>query len=235
MFARQGRKSTSPEIIWVLGCGRFGRRAVELMAKAAPGSTIIVVDRLPALDMTGNIEIIRADAVEWLSEHFTPEAVVDKIIPAVPLHLASEWLKKKLSDDHRIVRSVEIPDNQLRSLPNPIRLSLSRVALSHADFRCPENCSEPEELCTYTRRQRPQSLYHLLETVVFGNFTPLIVRSRQFASGLGGFMPGDLWNLLERARLLPETPLLIGTACKCHGVVDGLCHAESDPDLQKRA
>jgi hypothetical protein len=235
MISIQGKKSTSPEIIWVLGCGKFGRRAVELLKKAAPGSTIIVVDRLPAFDMTGNIEIIRADAVEWLTEHFTPDAVVDKIIPAIPLHLAFEWLQNKLSGEHRIVRSVEIPDNQLHYLPNPIRLSLSRVAMSHADFLCPENCSEPEEICTYTRRQRPQSLYHLLETMVFGNFTPLIVRSRQFAPGVGGFFSGDFWNLLEQARLLPETPLLIGTACKCHGVVDGLCHAVSDPDLQKRA
>ena len=235
MFPRQGKKSTSPEIIWVLGCGKFGRRAVDLLQKAAPGSTLIAVDRLPAVDLTGNIEIIRADAVEWLTEHFTPDAEVDKIIPAIPLHLASEWLQNKLSGEQRIVRTLEIPDNLLPCLPHPIRLSHSRVAVSHADFLCPENCSEPEEICTYSRRQRPQSLYHLLETVDFATFRPLIVRSRQFAPGVGGFFPADLWNLLEQARLLPETPLLIGTACRCHGVVDGLCHALSNPDLHKRA
>jgi hypothetical protein len=49
---------------------------------------------------------------------------------------------------------------------------------------------------------------------------------------VGGFSPVDLWNLLARVSLLPDTPLLVGTACKCHGVIDAFCHgrAKTLPD-----
>ncbi len=224
MASGQGETISSRETFWVLGCGQFGRRAVKLLRKAAPGSNIVVVDRLPVLNLPDDIEIVCADGVEWLAEHFNPETYVNKIIPALPLHLAADWMTKKLSAEHRIVRSAEIPERQLHHFPHPIRLSPSRVVMSHADFLCPPNCPEPDDICTYTQRRRPLSLYRLLETVTVGDFVPLILRSRQFASGVGGFFPEDLWNLLERARLLPETPLLVGTACKCHGIIDGLFH-----------
>lgn len=227
MVSRQKKSSSSHETVWVIGCGQFGRRAVELLKESVPASNIVVVDSLPVNDLPEDIEIICADGVEWFAEHFTPDATVHKIIPALPLHLAAEWMKRKLLEEHRIFHSAEIPDKQLHHFPHPIRLSASCVVMSHADFICPPNCPEPEGLCTYTRQPRPPSLYSLLETTVFGNFTPLIVRSRQFAAGVGGFFPQDLWHLLERGRVLPGKPLLIGTACKCHGIVDGLCHTMS--------
>lgn len=224
MTSKEDDTASLRETFWVLGCGQFGRRAVKLLRKAAPASNIVVVDRLPVRDLPHNIEIVCADGVEWLAENFTPNATVNKIIPALPLHLVADWMKKKLSDEHRIVFSEAILDEQLHQFPHPFRLSPSRVVMSHADFLCPPNCSEPDNLCTYTQMQRPPSLYRTLETMAPGNFVPLILRSRQFASGVGGFFPEDLWKLLERARLLPDTPLLIGTACKCHGIVDGLYH-----------
>lgn len=224
MASMQKITASSHETFWVIGCGQFGLRAVELLRKTTPSSHIIVVDSLPVNGLPAEIEIVCADGVEWLVEHFTPDANVHKIVPALPLHLAAEWLKKTLLAENRIVHTAEIPDTCLHHFPHPIRLSPDRVVMSHADFICPPNCSEPEELCTYTQQRRPLSLYRLLETTVVGNFSPLIVRSRQFASGVGGFIPEDLWRLLERSKTLPGTPLLIGTACKCHGVVDGLCH-----------
>ncbi|MCP4343100.1 MAG: hypothetical protein GY799_30555 [Desulfobulbaceae bacterium] len=224
MALSQNKIVSSPETVWVLGYGEFGRRAVELLQKAAPAANIVVVDRQPVRDLSEDIEVVCADGVEWFSEHFNQDSVVNKIVPALPVHLVAEWLKKKLTAEYRTVHSVEIPDNQLHYFPHPIRLSHSRVVMSHADFLCPPNCSEPEKLCTYTKQPRPQALYSLLETVVLKNFTPLIVRSRQFALGVGGFFPEDLWDLFERGRGLPGASLLIGTACKCHGVVDGLKH-----------
>jgi hypothetical protein len=155
-----------------------------------------------------------------LAEKFTPDSDVNMIIPALPLNLPADWIKKKLSDENRLVRSEDISDQQLHQFPHPIRLGLSRVVMSHADFLCPQNCFEPDDNCTYTRRQRPLSLYRLLETTDLGGFVPLILRSRQFAAG--GYFPEDLWNLADCARLIPGTPLLIGTACKCHGIVDSL-------------
>ncbi len=227
MTFKQHTTAAGHETFWVIGGGQFGRRAVELLKKDTPAGKIVMVDRLPLHNLPDDIEMVHADGIEWLTEHFTPAAAVDKIIPALPVHLAADWLKKKLISESRIVRATEIPEGQLYHFPHPIRINPSRVVMSHADFICPPNCSEPDSICTYTGKKRPPSLYCILETMVAGNFVPLIVRSRQFHSGVGGFFPEDLWHLLERARSLPETPLLIGTACKCHGVVDGLWHKMS--------
>ncbi len=216
--------ATVPETFWVVGGGQFGGRAVELLQKDAPTAKIIVVDNLQDRNLPGGIEFVCADGIEWFAEHFTPNAAVDKIIPALPVHLAADWVKTKLIADGRIVHSTEILDEQFHHFPNPLRIDSSRVVMSYADFICPPNCSEPDELCTYTGKQRPLSLYLLLASLVINDFVPLIIRSRQFHSGVGGFFPQDLWTLLERVRSLPDTPLLIGTACKCHGVVDGLRH-----------
>lgn len=222
MTLRQDTKAAATGTLWIIGGGYFGRRAAELLRKDAPTGKIVVVDRLPIRDLPGDIDTVCADGVDWLVEHLTPGTDVDSIIPALPVHLAADWLKISLLNEHRIVRSPEISDAQLRHFPHPLRVSRSRIVMSHADFHCPPNCSEPDILCTYTQRPRPQSLYRLLATMDNGDFTPLILRSRQFHPGVGGFFPEDLWHLLERARALPGTPLLIGTACKCHGIVDSL-------------
>lgn len=224
MAARQHKTGSSREYIWVIGGGQFGRRAGELLLNTASANKIIVVDHLPIEDLPGDIQFVCADGVEWLVEQFTPDAVVSKIVPALPVHLAAEWLKQKLLDEQLIVRGVEIPELVFNRFPHPIRLAPDQAVASHADFLCPPNCSEPDELCTFTQEPRPQSMYRLLERMDCGTYVPIIVRSRQFAPGVGGFFPDDLWNLLERARALPEIPLLIGTACKCHGIINTLCH-----------
>lgn len=208
--------------IWVLGGGQFGRRAVKLLRQKAPTATITVVDNLPIRNLPDDIKVVRGDAVDWFVEQFTPDARVSRIVPALPRHLATEWLKKSLSTMSVTVHAVEIPEELLRHFPNPFRTSPSQIAVSHADFLCPPDCPEPHDFCTVTQQPRPIPLYQLLGTSIYGSFTPVIIRSRQFAVGVGGFQPEDLWSLMRRATSMPEIPLLIGTACKCHGIVDGL-------------
>lgn len=224
MDGKQESSASSDETVWVLGGGQFGQRAVDLLRKAAPTVDLVVIDQQPLSHLPAGIKCVRADGVAWLVEHFVRQTRVGKIIPAIPRHLAAEWLKRKLAEEGADVRAVDIPEDLLLRFPHPMRLSPSQIVMSHADFICPPNCAEPDELCSYTRQPRPTPLHHLLETMDCGSFTPLIVRSRQFAAGVGGFFPEDLWQLLARARSLPGTPLLVGSACKCHGIVDGFCH-----------
>ncbi len=211
-----------PETVWVFGGGQFGKRAVELLRRTTPSCTLVVIDRNPSPELPKEIEIVCADGVEWLVNQFTSDAAVTKIIPALPLHLVVEWMKKKFLGEGLSMSSVDIPDELFRHFPHPFRLSSDQIVTSNSDFICPPDCPEPDECCTYTKLRRPQSLNSLLATMDCGPFVPLIVKSRQFAPGVGGFFPDDLWNLLECVRLLPGTPLLIGTACKCHGIVNGL-------------
>jgi hypothetical protein len=227
MMNPRQKKTPSEETLWVIGGGKFGQRAIQILRRAEPDSTIVLVDQQIVPGLQSDRDFVCSDGVEWLVEHLVPDSPVTKIIPTIPIHLAAEWLKRKILYTGGFIRSLEIPEKLLHQLPHPMRISPSKSVLSHADFICPDNCAEPDQLCSYTRKPRPPSLYHLIETIDCGDFTPIVVRSRQFAPGVGGFFPEDLWNLLARVNLLPDTPLLVGTACKCHGVVDAFCHGRA--------
>ena len=214
------KKSSTNEYIWVIGGGKFGRRAVRLLHKGAPSAKIIVVDKKPLSDLPPGIEGVGAEGIEWLTQQGLSESRVTKVIPVIPIHLAAEWLKLELGAHGGCISFEEIPKNIVKQLPHPIRLQPDKIVISHADFICPENCSEPDALCSYTHKRRPPPLYGILEDIDCGVFTPIIIRSRQFAPGVGGFYLQDLYNLLTQAKSLPGVPLLIGTACKCHGVLD---------------
>lgn len=220
MTANTKKIPSSTESIWIIGGGKFGRRAVRLLHKGTPSATIFVVDQKPLSDLPLGIEVVCAEGVEWLAQQGLSESLATKIIPVIPIHLAAQWLKVKLEADGGCLSSEEIPENLLQQLPHPIRLRPDKIVISHADFICPENCSEPDTLCSYTHQLRSPPLYGILEEMDCDDLTPIIIRSRQFAPGVGGFYLQDLCNLLARAKSLPEVPLLIGTSCKCHGVLD---------------
>ncbi|MFW2366078.1 MAG: hypothetical protein ACN4GW_06655 [Desulforhopalus sp.] len=222
MLSPKGAMQTAGEKVWILGGGRFGQQAVEVMLKKTSPEAITLVDTRMIQELSGDITFIQEDAVDWLVDHLSRGSGVGKIIPALPVHLVVEWLKGKISSSGAVVQSVDINDELLENFPNPYRTSPSQIVVSNADFICPPTCVEPEKLCTYTKQPRPTPLYHLLQEQSGRGFIPLIVRSRQFGSGVGGYYPEDIWVLYERVLALRNTPLLIGTACKCHGIVDGL-------------
>lgn len=218
----KNKQESDPEIIWIIGGGKFGKHAAVRLWHRAPHAEIIMVDREEIANPPKNLTFIRADGVAWLADNLTPDSGVSKIIPALPLHLAVDWLQKILPEQGLESRLFELPDGLLAKLPHPIRQSPSRAVLSHADFICPESCSEPAAICTHTGKTRPPELFKLIGELEYPPFKPLVLRSRQFAAGVGGFLPGDLWDLCTRVISAKTTPLLIGTACKCHGIIDGL-------------
>jgi len=225
---KQGEASTPGQTL-IIGYGKFGRRAlVSLQAMLGPQAPFVVVDREAKAESSGRMRFVRADGVEWLSEHLGRDGRVERIIPALPLHLAAGWLAARLTGEGWTVRPQPLGDALLAHLPHAFRLGAASAVTSHADFLCPDNCPEPEQVCTHTGLARPTPLYRLLRTIHLDGLTPLVVVSRQFSPGVGGFFPEDLLNLLNSAKKLPAQRLLIATACKCHGIVDGL-HCEKHP------
>ena len=219
---RPTRRDTPGETV-ILGYGKFGRRAlVSLQAMLGPQAPFVVVDREAKADSSGRIRFVCADGVEWLSEYLGRDGRVERIIPALPLHLAAGWLAARLTGEGWTARPLPLGDALLACLPHAFHLSATSAVTSHADFLCPDNCPEPELICTHTGLARPTPLYRLLRAIHLDGLTPLVVVSRQFAPGVGGFFPEDLLNLLNLAKRLPAQGLLIATACKCHGIVDGL-------------
>ena len=65
-------------------------------------------------------------------------------------------------------------------------------------------------------------MFDLIGKLDYSPFIPLVIRSYQLLPGVGGVYPGDMWDLLDCLPAFSGRPLLLATACRCHGVVDGL-------------
>lgn len=211
----------SPMRFWIIGAGRFGKIAVKRITKRIASASITVVDKRPiAFDHAG-ITPIRQDGIQWLNTMLGPDAPVDMIVPAIPVHVAAEWLKHKIKNLYEI-HPFMVPDSWLLRMPNVLRGKTGQVYISHADFICPDNCPEPEKICTHTGKPRPMDLFRLLGGLEFEGVLPIVLRSHQMLPGVGGINPSDLIQSLDTVRANSQRLLMIATACRCHGVVDFL-------------
>ena len=207
--------------IWILGAGKFGQIAVEALDQKNEDADITIIEKnenacrqLPELNLT----VICDDAIDFLMENLTTRDEPDWIIPVIPIHVAFEWIKARLQADYRLEK-LTVPDQLEKVLPNPCRGNNGRLYISHADFRCPDDCPQPQNRCTHTGKARPTSLYKKLESLDTADFNSVVVRSRQLSPGVGGYKPLDLFQALDRVRA-SRKPVLLSTACGCHGVID---------------
>ena len=198
--------------IRILGAGRFGIRAAEILSDHAD---ILLIDKDMAVCQQAEEKGFRtvcADGVGYLTMLESSE-LPDMIIPSVPIHLAYQWIKQQIAP-----RQIPVPTEIISRLPNPMTGKTGEVYISYADFICPDNCPEPAEICTFTRQARKGTLYKLLESFSGEDFTSVVVRSRQLAPGIGGYTPQALSDALEQVRHAEKT-ILFSTACRCHGVM----------------
>jgi hypothetical protein len=204
----------------IIGAGHFGARAVKTLNKKYPDAAITVVDEHQgALGRVDGfpVERVCAEGAAYLEARLDEGPGPDWIIPAVPIHLAFEWVRRKLGRDRR-VEVFPVPAEIKDMLPNPKRGAEGQLFVSYADFRCPEHCTEPYDLCTWTGKPRKGNLYTTIEEIVFKDYRSMVVRSHQLAPGVGGYRPEALRRSLD-AVSKATTPVLYATACLCHGVV----------------
>lgn len=206
--------------IWIIGAGKFGQLAVDCITRHLPEVEIILVDKKGKPAVARGVTFVCEDGISWLVANMGREETVDMIIPSIPVHMVAEWLQRKSSE--YIVSPVSLSESLVLKFPHPIRNGTSQVYVSHADFLCPDNCAEPESVCSYTGEERGENMFQLLENISDSAFIPLVIRSYQLFPGVGGIYPKDMWSLLDRVHNSPNRPFLMATACRCHGVVDGL-------------
>jgi len=125
--------------------------------------------------------------------------------------------KKNLSTKY-LIQQNKVPEDIAIALPNVIRGQKGELYMSYADFICPDKCSEPVNVCTYTGKPRLGILHQRLESIEYKNYRSIVIQSIQLAPGIGGFQPKDLLNALKKV-LAINSPTLLSTACKCHGVM----------------
>ena len=212
----------NPPSYLIIGCGHFGSRAVETLLKKYPRSKIVVVDRhkkefkkisqLP-------VETKIGDGVTYLKQFLSESGKVDYIIPAVPFHLAFEFILSQLKPLGG--KREKVPD--ITGLPNPMRGKEGNLYTSFADFICPEDCPEPARYCTVTREKREKPLYKILEDLN-GPYESKVIRSQQLGLGVGGYSPENLLKVVREIKKNGATDclILISTACRCHAVISAL-------------
>ena len=218
-FTRQG---LSKDAVFIIGAGHFGSRAARLLSQESAGPIFVIdMDEDSLLQTQGlRVKMIPCDGIGFLVENYPLLDPMNIIVPAVPLHLAFEWLKGALEGSHEI-NMIGVPENIMPFLPHSWPGSEGSLLVSYADFMCPDDCPEPD-FCTVTGERRDKPLYDLLSRLEVPGFGVQVIRSRQLAPGLGGYTAGDLTMTAERLKRGPERKWLLGTSCKCHGIVTAL-------------
>jgi hypothetical protein len=206
--------------VWIIGAGKFGAMASERLVKKHPEARVTVVDhRAEALKPFEAlpVEAVCHDGPSYLATHLDGHDDPDWVVPAIPVHLAFEWVRIKISMP-RPFQVLPVPTDIEGMVLNPVRGREGQLFVSYADFVCPDNCSEPFDRCTFTGKPRKGLLYQTLERIVFEDFLSVVVRSRQLAPGVGGYRPEALRQALKDVAA-HKGPVLFSTACLCHGVI----------------
>jgi hypothetical protein len=212
----------SMEKYWIIGVGHFGYLAYTRLLQAGKNRHFVLVDSneksLAKCKGPNSVPIV-SDGVEFLEMHLKRGDKPDWVVPALPLHLAAEWVLLSLGP--QMLKRVPIPSAIETRLPHPSHGADGNLYVSHANFKCPDNCEEPRDICTVTRKKRQQNMCEILATLHVGPFRPLNIRSHQLGPGVGGYRAEQLYVLADKVKQT-RGPILLSTACRCHGVVTAL-------------
>lgn len=209
------------ESFWILGAGHFGSLAAKRLSKRKKGCNLLVVDfDAEPLTYLQNkpLEIIRKDAIDFLLTHHGLGH--EWIVPAIPEHVAYAWLCQQFNREGKVT-PLAVPSVVDQQVPNPIRGKGGVLYTSFATFRCPDDCEEPEEICSVTGEGRKAELFELIQHIEIPGYISLVIRSHQLAPGVGGYQLSALWQLRDAARST-EKDIIVSTACRCHGVINAL-------------
>lgn len=206
------------DAVFIAGAGRFGLRAAEVLTSLQKSPVWLIDCDEKAFSGTEKLPISRIvmDAVQFLKESFPILTPSQTIVPAVPSHLAFNWLAQYAEGE--IIKE-ETPEEIKTCLPNSWISQEGTLLVSYADFLCPEDCPEPADCCTITGKKRGTPLYERLRRSELAGRRVYVIQSRQLAPGVGGYKVADLSNLLKEVRSNPGGKWILGTACKCHGVI----------------
>jgi hypothetical protein len=211
----------------ILGAGKFGRLAVERLARQDGKAAFMVVDRdaaalaaARAAAPSPRVEWVEAEAGDFLNRHLQGEPPWDWLIPMVPGHAAFAYLMAgPLADG--AWETTPAPEDVGALTPVALRGAQGELYLSRAAHLCPDDCVAPESTCPVSGESRETPLSAALAALSVSGFRVLVLASQQLAPGVGGYSPRRLLALARELEALPGQAI-IATACRCHGVVHAL-------------
>jgi hypothetical protein len=209
-------KSADKRNILVVGAGAFGRRALEALGTRVRA----VADKDPGEDLAGlGWEVWSLDGAAAVERALAQGDQVKWIVPAVPVHLAAEWLKLSLKEYD--FKPVAVEESMLPPVAWKMAGGAGLWYLSLADFRCPPDCPEPAEICTSSGLPRGLPMYQRITRQAWPGWECRVLRSHQLAPGVGAVKPSDLAEL-RRDLQGRVGQWVLATSCKCHAVLEGL-------------
>lgn len=207
----------------VIGGGRFGRLAVQRLGRRVA----VVVEPEPAPELLSlGATVVREDGIAYLDRLLEAPAAERPswVVPMLPRHLAGEWLFRSLCSlsPHFLAP----PRRCLPQVATFMEGEAGQFYLSLADFTCPDDCPEPARVCTVTGKPRGEPMFSRLEGMDCPGWGVAVLRSRQLAPGVGGLRCGELLELRQRLAARGGR-WVVATACRCHGVAQGLVLEEA--------
>jgi hypothetical protein len=210
----------------VVGGGKYGLGAVEYLLKHERDFVVVDVDESCLVQQKYSFEVIDASIkpvkgrvfvrggikeVLRLIEELRPEYV----FPTAPIHIAAALLTEKYGFEPWS----EGVDCILPGLPAKVVVSVGRGSVTvsyNRDGDCLPKCRAPD-VCPVTGVKKPAPMYEMLRFAAPDGF---IIQSHYLEPGLGALQGEDVLDLLEWASDKREA--VVGTACRCHGVVTAL-------------
>lgn len=210
----------------VVGGGKYGLEAVEYLLKHERDFVVVDVDENCLVQQKYGFEVVDAsieakkgrlfvkggiEEVLKLIEKLKPEYV----FPTAPIHIAAALLSEKYGFE---------PWNEgvnciLPGLPAKIILSAGRGSVTvsyNRDRECVTRCRAPD-VCPVTGVKKPAPMYEMLR---FASPDGFVIQSHYLQPGLGALKGEDVLDLLSWAS--DKREVVVGTACRCHGVVTAL-------------
>ncbi|WP_067046559.1 hypothetical protein [Methanofollis ethanolicus] len=137
------------------------------------------------------------------------------VFPTAPLHVAAALVQA-----HSLrVPDIDGTDHLSCRIPLGILVSAgegSLVVSYNPSGRCLSACAAPQ-VCPATGITRPVPLFALLRQAFPAAW---ILESLQLAPGIGALSGPDVIAVLEASEM--GDPMIVGTACRCHGIVTAL-------------
>lgn len=226
--------------VLILGGGRYGTIALERLRDKA--EEIIVVDIDPHCrakvnaDGVASSEAVRygassfvvGDGVSYLSKLIEEGDVPDFVVLTIPKNIMAalfiSWVEsrglKAEFDPPSMLRTAErLPEEYIVAKDTTFGVLVVSFAKR---FTCLDGCPQPD-VCPISGSRRQRSVLDLLTSVTEGDFVK-IFESRLLERDVGGVQGSEIFEGYKSfsAEVKRGMRLAIGTACRCHGIVNFL-------------
>ena len=105
------------DLCLIVGAGHFGKRAAQILKETSDSPILIIdkdKDRIDSIEPIHTKKIV-SDGVNFLVKNIQSLNPSSVIVPAIPVHLASEWLKIFLEEHGWEIQPIRVPEEIIQS------------------------------------------------------------------------------------------------------------------------